>query len=126
MANLTKAFTTAWQSIKGFVHKTDAYLTANTPKIQQGIVIAEKVAVAVDPALAPVVTIFDTFEEALIGEVTAAFHTGAALTDATTGAATITLSGQLSGIIKHLADTLAGHPAVVAASVPAAPSAPTA
>ena len=115
MVNLGKEFTTAWKSFKGFVAKTDVWLGANAPKIQQGVVIAEKVVVAVDPALAPVVTIFDGFEEALAGEVAALFHTGAALTNATTGETTVTLSAELSAIVKHLADTLSGHPAVVAA-----------
>lgn len=113
---LKAAFTTAWQSFKGFVGKADAWITSNAPKVQSAIVLGEKVAVAVDPALAPVVTIFDTFEEALVAEITSAFHTGAALTNATDGTTVVTLSAELSGIVKHLANTLAGHPAVVAAS----------
>jgi hypothetical protein len=113
--NIKAAFTTAWKSFKGFVVKTDAYLVTNVPKIQSGIAVAEKIVVAVDPALAPVVNAFDGLEEALMGEITAAFHTGAALTNAADGTTAVTLSADLSGIVKHLADTLAGHPAVVAA-----------
>jgi hypothetical protein len=111
--SLGKEFTTSWVSFKKFVAKTDQWLGANLPKVQQGVLIAEKVAVAVDPALAPAVTVFDVFEEALAGEVAAAFHTGSALTNATTGETVVTLSAELSAIVKHLADTLAGHPAVV-------------
>lgn len=110
------AFTTAWKSFKHLIAKTDSFLAANGPKIQAGVAEASQIAVALDPALAPIVTVFDGFEEALMGEVTAAVHTGTALTDASTGATTIVLSGELSGIIKQIANTISGHPAVVAAA----------
>lgn len=110
------AFTAAWTSFKSFVGRADAYIVANGPKVQAAVVLGGKVAVAVDPMLAPIVTVFDTFEEALVGEISAAFHTGAALTNSTTGETTVTLSAELSGIVKQLANTLAGHPAVIAAS----------
>lgn len=126
--SIKSAFTTAWKSFKSFVTKADQFLVTAAPKIQSVIVTAEKVAVAAIPALAPEVTIFDTFEEAIMGEITSAFHTGAALTNSTTGETTVTLSAELSAIVKQLADTLAGHPAVVAATatVTAAAAAPVA
>jgi hypothetical protein len=112
---LGPVFTTAWKSFKGFVLKTDSYLQANEPKIQAGVKVAEKVAVFADPGLTPAVTIFDGLEESAMGEITAAFHTGAALVNATDGTATVTLSAELVGVLRHLANTLAGHPDVVAA-----------
>jgi hypothetical protein len=118
--NLGSAFTKAWQSFKGFIGKTDAFLQKNAPTIQQDVQVASAVASALVPAAAPIITIADTFEEALMGEVTAAFHTGAALTNTSDGTTAVTLSAELSAIVRHLADTLKGHPAVV--TVAAAPA----
>lgn len=120
--SLKSAFTTSWKSFKNFVVKADIFVTANAPKIQAAVKTGEQIAVAVDPALAPIVTIFDSFEEALAGEVFAAVHTGAALVSSTDGATTVTLSAELSGLVKHLADTLSGHPEVVALTSGAAKS----
>ena len=121
--NIKSAFTAAWQSFKGFVGRTDAFLVKNAPTIQKDVTIGIGIASAMVPSAAPALAVFGTLEEAIMGEVTAAIHTGNGLVTATDGSTAITLSAELSDILKHLANTLAGHPAVVAANTPAAPKA---
>jgi hypothetical protein len=113
---IISAFSTAWKSFKGFVTKTDAYLVADAPKIQSAVQVGEKVVDAIDPAAAPLVTVFDSFEEAIVAEITAAFHTGNAVVNATSGAAVVTLSPELTALATNLTNILKGHPAVVAAT----------
>ena len=117
--NIKTAFSNAWRSFKGFIGKTDAFLVKNGPTIQKDVQIASAVIIAAVPAVAPIVTFADTFEEALMGEITAAFHTGQALTNAD-GTTAVTLTAELSAIIHHLANTLKGHPDVVAENAPKA------
>jgi hypothetical protein len=120
MINLGKAFTTAWSDLKKVAAKAAAFVAKEAPVAQQVIAIASTTVAALDPALAPEITAFDSIEEALVGEVTAALG---AVTTAPDPASffTISLPGTLYPALKAIASTLSGHPAVVAAGVVANP-----
>lgn len=116
---LIAAFKTAWQKIKGGLTAAAAFVAKEAPTVQAVVKEGSAIAVAAFPTLALPITAFDSIEESVMAEISAAISTGAALTQSS-GATTVTLSAELSTIIKSLVQTMEGHPAVAAASVPAA------
>jgi len=115
---LIAAFKTAWLDFKAGLTKVDTYLQAKEPGIQTSVQTGVAIAEALLPAAAPILTSADNIEVAAMAELTAAVHSGAAIVNASTGAAAVTLSAGLYSSVKALAATLGTHPAVAAATVP--------
>jgi hypothetical protein len=114
--SLISAFKTAWQDLKKGLTTVDTYLATNAATIQSDIQTGVGVAETLVPSAAPIITAFDSIEEAAMAEIMAAIHSGAAVVNATTGTAAVTLSAGLTSSVKALATTLAGAPAVLAAA----------
>ena len=115
-AKIANAFKTAWQDLKKGLTAADTYLQANAVKIQSDVQTGVAIAENLLPAAKPVLTSADALEEAVMGELVAAVHSGAAVVNATDGTAAVQLSAGLTTALQGLAGTLAGHPAVVAAT----------
>jgi hypothetical protein len=115
-SKIANAFKTAWQDLKKGLTAADNYLQANAVQIEAEIGTGAKIAENLLPAAKPIITAADTLEEAVMGELVAAVHSGAAVVNATDGTAAVTLSAGLTASLQALKDTLAGHPAVIAAT----------
>jgi hypothetical protein len=117
--SLKSAFTTAWTEFKSTLTKMSTFVTAEAPKVQAVVQTGSAMLEAADPGLAPLITVGDSIEQVAMGELLSLFKSGAAVVNAATGQAAITLSAGLSTSIQALVGTLEGHPAVVAALAPA-------
>ena len=115
-SKIANAFKTAWQDLKKGLTAADTYLQANATQIQSDVQTGAAIAENLLPVAKPIITAADTMEEAVMGELVSAIHSGAAVVDAKTGAAAVPLSPGLTASLQALAATLAGHPAVVAAT----------
>ncbi len=111
---LANAFTIAWKDLKTGASKVATFLTKNQKTIETVVADAGTVAAAVDPALAPVVTEFDQLEEQVIGKILELAN------DAASATSLGSLFGDVWPVILTLKQQLAAHPAVAAASAPAA------
>lgn len=112
--SIASAFTTAWNDLKAVAEKAAAFVSKQAPVVQKVVSVASTAIVAIDPALAPVVTAFDNIEAALVGEVTAAIGSITSAPDPA-GFFTVSLPGTMWPALKAIEQTLTGHPAVVAA-----------
>ena len=66
---LANAFTVAWKDLKTGAAKVADFLTKNSTNIHTVVSEVGTVVSAIDPALAPEVTVFDLLEEQVIGKV---------------------------------------------------------
>lgn len=114
MFNLANAFTTAWNDLKKVATLAKAFVAKEEPVLQTVVSIGSTAVEALDPALTPAVTAFDSLEAALVGEVTSAIASVTTAPDPA-GFFTVSLPGTLWPSLKAIASTLEGHPAVVAA-----------
>ena len=112
--SLGNAFTVAWKDLKAGAAKVAVFLNKNQKTIQTVVADAGTVAVAVDPALAPIVTEFDALEEQVIGKVLEL------ATDTASATSLASLFGEAWPVILALKQQLLSHPAVAAASAPPA------
>lgn len=110
MTKLGKAFTTAWQALKKVTLEAASFVTKNEVTIQKDVAIASTIAVTVAPVLTPEVTVFDTVEEAAMGELCAV------ASDVTNAKTLAGLFGTAWPTIQALVKSLESHPAVVAAA----------
>jgi hypothetical protein len=113
---LANAFATAWKDLKAVARKIAAALAKNSAAIQTVVANGSAVAIAIDPAIAPEVTAFDTLEEVIIGKI------AAAATDTANASGLSVLFGEAWPAIQALVKALENHPTV--ASVTAALGAP--
>lgn len=111
--NLGTAFTTAWKDLKKVATEAASFVTANAAKINADVAIGSTIVAAVDPAIAPVVTVFDSVEETVMGELVAI------ASDVTNAKTLEGLFGSAWPTIESLVKTLSTHPAVVTASAAA-------
>jgi phage-related protein len=109
---LANAFSTAWKDLKAVASKVSTALTNDSAAVQTVVTDASTVVSAVDPALAPAVTVFDSLEEAVMGKV------AAAASDIANATSLSALFGEVWPAIQSLVATLENHPTV--ASVTAA------
>ncbi len=106
---LSNAFTIAWKDLKGGAAKVAEFLTKNSNTIQTAVTDVGVVVTAIDPALGPVVTVFDQLEELVIGKVLE-------LASDTSSANSLgSLFGSAWPVILSLKQQLATHPAVQSA-----------
>ena len=66
---LANAFTVAWKDLKTGAAKVADFLTKNSTTIKATVSEVGTVVSLIDPALAPVVTVFDQLEEQVVGKV---------------------------------------------------------
>jgi len=114
MSKLGTAFTTAWKDIKKVATEAAAFVTSNSATIQKDVAIGSAILTTAVPTLAPAVTVFDSVEEAAMGELCAV------ASDVTNATTLEGLFGAAWPTIQALVKTLSTHPAVVAAAVPTA------
>jgi hypothetical protein len=114
-SKLANAFKTAWTDLKKGLTAADNYLTNNAAAIESKVATGAAIAENLLPGAKQAITTADTLEEAVMGELVAAVHSGAAVVNSADGTAAVQLSAGLTSSLKALAGTLAGHPAVVAA-----------
>jgi hypothetical protein len=115
MSKLGTAFTTAWKDLKKVALESAKFVTSNSATIEKDVTVASTIVATVDPALAPVVTVFDSVEESAMGELCAV------ASDVTNDTTLEGLFGTAWPTIQSLVKTLSSHPAVVAAvAAPAA------
>lgn len=119
MINLGHLFAVAWQDLKKGATAAQSFITNHGAQIQADVKIGEGVVTTLDPSVTPFVTVFDSIEEALMGEVTAAVSSVATAPDPA-GFFTVSLPATLWPALKGIGTTLSGHPAVVAATTPKA------
>ncbi len=108
MSKLGTAFTTAWKDLKKVALEGAAFVTKNSATIQHDVAVGSAIVATVDPALVPVITVFDNVEEAAMGELCAV------ASDVTNATTLEGLFGTAWPTIQALAKTLTSHPAVVA------------
>jgi hypothetical protein len=112
--NLGTAFTTAWTDLKKVASEAAAFVAKQAPAAQKVIAVGSAAVEAIDPALTPAITAFDSIEQSLVGEVTAALGSIITAPDPASFFS-VTLPGTLYPALKAIEQTLTGHPAVVAA-----------
>ena len=103
---LANAFSVAWNDLKTVASKVANVLTTHGSAIQTAVADASAVVSAVVPAAAPVVTVFDELEVAIVGAVTAA------ASDVANATSLSALFGDLWPSIQGLVKNLESHPAV--------------
>jgi len=103
---LANAFAAAWKDLKAVATKVATALTNNGAAIQTVVKEASTVVAAVEPSLAPAVTVFDSLEEAVMGKVTAA------ASDIANAPSLSALFGEVWPAIQSLVATLKNHPTV--------------
>jgi hypothetical protein len=114
MSKLGTAFTTAWKDIKKVATEAASFVTSNSATIQKDVAIGSAILTTAVPSLAPAVTVFDSVEEAAMGELCAV------ASDVTNATTLEGLFGAAWPTIQALVKTLSTHPAVTAAQAPAA------
>jgi hypothetical protein len=114
---LANAFTVAWKDLKTGAAKVADFLTKNSTNIHTVVSEVGTVVSAIDPALAPEVTVFDLLEEQVIGKVLELAN------DAENANSLAVLFGSAWPVITSLKQQLSSHPAVKAATTPSTPSA---
>jgi hypothetical protein len=115
---LSLAFTTAWNDLKAVALKAASFVAKQAPVINKVVSVGSIAIEALDPALTPAVTAFDSLEASLVGEITAAIGSVTTAPDPASFF-TVSLPGTLWPALKAIEQTLTGHPAVVAAKVAA-------
>ena len=103
---LASAFQAAWKDLKALGAKVAAVLTKDSAVIQTVVKDASTVVSAVEPALAPVISSFDSLEEVIIGKI------AAAASDVANASSLSALFQEAWPAIQALVGTLKNHPTV--------------
>jgi hypothetical protein len=114
---LANAFTVAWKDLKTGAAKVADFLTKNSTTIKATVSEVGTVVSLIDPALAPVVTVFDQLEEQVVGKVLELAN------DTANANSLASLFGAAWPVILSLKQQLSTHPAVQAAAASETPSA---
>jgi hypothetical protein len=111
--SLAAAFTTAWKDLKSETAKLATLLTKDQTKIQADVAEGSTIVKDLVPAAAPIVTIFDEAEEAIMGEL------ASIAANPVTLASLATAAPGLANTLTTVTGLLSNHPAVVAAKAAA-------
>ena len=122
--SLVSAIRSEWVKFKAVALKIETAVVNDAPKIQGVVDTAAKIVEAGDPAIAPLVSAADTFEEQLAAEFLAALKAGTALVNSTDGATSVTFSAQTAAAGKAIVSTIENAPAIIAAAKAAATPVP--
>jgi hypothetical protein len=114
---LANAFTVAWKDLKTGAAKVAEFLTKNQTTIKTVVSEVGTVVAAIDPALAPAVTVFDQLEEQVVGKVLELAN------DAANANSLAELFGAAWPVILSLKQHLSNHPAVQSAAASSSGSA---
>lgn len=117
---LAQAFSTAWKDLKKTVSAVATFVVKNQASIQTAVADASTGLAVLDPNAAPIITSFDTLEEAVMGKIAALAH------DASAAPTLQALFAEEWPSIQALITTLKGHPTVASVTAALAPPAKTA